>query len=66
MKQYNMYVHNYSNYINYTKQGSACEDRYYQYSPAESETQTETSCISNCLTECYYRLYTFSFTTSQT
>ena len=58
-----MYINNYGNYINYTKWGLACENRF----PAASGTQTETqtSRMSNCPTECYYHLYTFSFTTSQ-
>ena len=51
-----MYLHNYSNNVNYTKQGSAREECYWLYISQLRETQTETLCCPNCLMECYYKL----------
>ena len=48
-----MNIQNYSNYINYTKRGSACENRFCLRLYV-SETQTETPTAS----QCYYHLYT--------
>ena len=66
INQYNIYVHNYGNYINYTKQGTACEDRFCLYiSQLRVRPRPRLSVLIQLPHGVLLQAYTLSFTTSQ-